>query len=504
MIKIISIVICLLSTITSISQTFEAKEKITKKVFSDLVYAYGNSKPSPKLTILKKNKNEGVGAIYKNVEEPEIIIDEQIIDICLELKSDSLNALATVLSHELAHYFNDHTFCAEYSFAMRKNSLGISLSKINKTNQIEKESQADYEGLIYAAIAGYYPFNTFEKIINRIYIVYKLPNTIPGYPSLIERKEINKERWKKVGTLTPLFEVGNSLLYFGQYENAALIFKYITQYFPSREIYNNLGIAQLLLGLRKKPKQAIDYIYPIEIDPYSRLQGNNTRSNITNSNEFTSIFESAKESFNKAILIDPNYIKSKINLACLYDIIGNYNMSIGIINELPDLYKNDKNTLSILGISYDHLGEKILAKNAFLKIGDSTNYNFVLNKLKEENFISAIKYQLEYKNENIPKIDSIDFNDKYIILNISKNEKFKIIENVENKFKVSYDVNNSQYKVLIKNKELLIKNIKILRAQSKLSLLNNLEYGKIIKLNDTVICKINKQSFEFIEIKYTK
>ena len=90
--------------------------------------AYGNAKAPPKLILLPNTQKGRVVAFYSNVPQPSIQVDEQLFDICKKLKSDSLNALATIISHELAHYYNDHTFCSDYAFAT-KNKLLLNASK---------------------------------------------------------------------------------------------------------------------------------------------------------------------------------------------------------------------------------------------------------------------------------------------------------------------------------------------------------------------------------------
>ena len=58
--------------------------------------------------------------------------------------------------------------------------------------------------------------------------------------------------------------------------------------------------------------------------------------------------------FEKAIALDPNYTKAFINLACVFDILGNPEAAIGKIKELPKDQQNTTEAKRILAIAYFH------------------------------------------------------------------------------------------------------------------------------------------------------
>jgi tetratricopeptide (TPR) repeat protein len=387
------------------AQTYAQKQITVQKVFDDLVNAYGNAKAAPQLQLLPNTQKERVVAAYSTTPKPTIKVDEQLIDICLQLKADSLNALATIISHELAHYYNDHTFCSDYAYVLGNGSLSKALRSTNKFNKLEKETEADYQGLWHAAMAGYYAFDIFDKLIDKIYSRYKLPEAINGYPTKSERKAINKERQQKVSALLPVFETGVILTYTGKFEEAINCLNYLNKFFPSRENYNNIGTVRLLWAIQLKPQQAIEFIYPIEIDPISRLKSTGTRSHQKDEqSQMNNLLQSAKRDFEKAISLDPSYAKAYINLACVYDLIGNYEAAIGRIKDMPANVNETISALEIKAIAYAHADNAPKAEECFLEIQKLTNdtgrYNYKMIILGSQSLLASEKFKEEWLNQN--------------------------------------------------------------------------------------------------------
>ena len=380
------------------AQTFSDKQKTLQKIFNNIVNAYGNAKAAPQLLLLPNNQKERVVAAYSTTPKPTIKVDEQLIDICLLLKADSLNALAAIISHELAHYYNDHTFCSDYAYALGNTPLSKALRTTNKANKLEKETEADYQGLWHAAMAGYYSFDIFNKLVDKIYSSYKLPEAISGYPTKTERKAINKERQHKVSALLPVFEAGYILTQTGMYGEAAECFDEVIRFFPSRENYNNAGVAKLLSALQLKPKQAIEFIYPIELDAISRLQDNTTRSlNEEQEKKLEELLQAAKQNFEKAISLDAAYTNAYINLACVLDIMGNPEGAIGKLNELPNALQNDNTMQLIKGIAYYHADNNTKAGLIFNKlpmgVDSIVNYNLQLYRLSNQSMVAITAFK---------------------------------------------------------------------------------------------------------------
>jgi hypothetical protein len=351
-------------------------ENQIKSVFDQIVLAYGNSKSTPKLDFFTKETLAKTPALYTTSSQPTIKVDLRFYDLCRSFKKDSLNVLAIVLSHELAHYYNDHTFCADFAFAVRKENLELSqkLKAVSKSDKISKETQADYHGFFYAAVAGYQPFDIYDAAIDSIYKKYKLPETSADYPSKSERKQMATSVKQKTNALYLKFKEALRLKESKKYQEAIMLLEEVNTYFPSREIYNNLGVIKTLQALDLKTLSLEEYkypkrfLYPLEIDNTSRLNQNETRSTDENQMKMIKLLKSAQKDFEKAISLDPVYTKAFINLACVFDLLDNPEAAIGKIKELSKPQQNTNEAKRILAIAYYHADNETKAEEIWKQL----------------------------------------------------------------------------------------------------------------------------------------
>lgn len=335
------------------------EEPEIRKVFNQLVLAYGSSKTAPELLVTKQKQDRP--AFYKFDKKPIVTIDTYLFTICKSFGKDSLNALSVVIGHELAHYYNEHSFCTDFAFAIRNKNEVFSkkVKLIDKNQKIIYETQADDKGLFFAAIAGYEPFEVQPKLLDAIYTQYQLKDT-DGYPTKVQRKEIAKNALLKAKRLFETFRLGLKYMQEKKYDKAIEAFNTVNNDFPSRENYNNLGVAKTRKALDLKEPNAIEkasperFLYPIEIENKSRLNKEITRSLDDSSEEIEQLLKDAQNDFQEAIRLDPNFTKGHINLACVLDLLGNYPKSIGTILELSKNKQNITEVKRILAIAYFH------------------------------------------------------------------------------------------------------------------------------------------------------
>ena len=360
---LVTLLLCLLCS-TIYAQG--GKKNQVQSVFNRLVAAYGSPKTAPELVL--NTKKIGRPAFYKNETKPSIVVDENLLVICRTFGKDSLNALSIVLSHELAHYYNEHEFCTDFASAIRNNVVLFQKIKlINKNQKMLYETQADDKGLFYAAIAGFDPFEIQPKLLDAIYNNYQLKDEV-GYPTKSERKEIANNAITKSKKLFEIFKQGLQYMNDKKYDAAIESFATVNSSFPSRENWNNIGVAKVLKALELKVPSEIEkefpnrFIYPIEVDNSSRLQVEKTRNLDDNEAEMISLLKSAKIDFEKAITLDVNYTMGYINLACTFDLLENPNAAIGKIKELPKELQNTIPAKKILAIAYFHNQQESAAK----------------------------------------------------------------------------------------------------------------------------------------------
>jgi predicted Zn-dependent protease len=333
-------------------------EQLIRQVFNQLVTAYGNSKSSPELIFTKMS----IPAKYNPiVGKPKIEVDQKLFSVCRTYGKDSLNALAVVLSHELAHYYSDHTFCSDYAYAYLKpeNPKASKVVRDSRLNsKIEKETEADYKGFFYAAAAGFQPFGLQNDLIETLYKSYKLTDSQPGYPSKQKRKELALGAEVKAKELYGYFQEGLKSMELKKYDEAISAFDKANSFIPYRENFNNMGVAKVLKALELKTLSKIEvdtpkrFQYPLEIDNTSRLKKAATRTSKDKS-QMENLLADAQKDFENAIRLDPTYVKSHINLACVFDLLGKQLSAISIITErLPKEYKETISAKQILAIAY--------------------------------------------------------------------------------------------------------------------------------------------------------
>jgi tetratricopeptide (TPR) repeat protein len=352
----IAVLMCSYSTLFY-GQSNKTADKQVRLVFNQLISVYGSAKPAPELVVDKYL----LPATYIANPKPTIKVDLKLYKLCQTFGKDSINALAVVLSHELTHYYNDHTFCSDYAFANLKSNAALK-SKIGQASynsRIEKESEADIKGFFYAAAAGFQPHGLQSLLIGKVYNAYKLADVQKGYPSKQERIEIANNAEKKAVQLFEFFKNGLVALENKQYDQAIEFFNKANSQVPFRENWNNIGVAKArkALSLKVNSKAEVDnpirFLYPLEVENKSRLLNERTRSIDDTSDEIEELLNEAQSAFEKAIQLDPSFHKSRINLACVYDLLGKHTSAIAEITEkLPKEVQEAPEAKRILAIAY--------------------------------------------------------------------------------------------------------------------------------------------------------
>lgn len=301
--------------------------RITHQVFSRLSHAFANSRPEPQLEMVAADKNKAKTIVgYFPGNKPVIRIDEEVYDLCRRLGSDSLNALAVLLGHELAHHYEKHDWF--YTFGIGRNaadSAGVDIRRI--------ESEADFYGCFYGELAGYRTGTVFPQILESIYRQFDLPDKLPGYPSKTERKATYLKKSREARDLAAVFRAGQLLYLLKEFEPAALCFDYLINRFPSREMFNNVAVARMQQALAMLGEQERAFAYPVEFDARSRL-ASVQRSGAFDEKAFQQLLAGARKHLEKAREMAPDYVPAYVNLSCLHTLSGNYHAAIGVINDL--------------------------------------------------------------------------------------------------------------------------------------------------------------------------
>ena len=387
------------------------KYEVSKKVYDAIVIAYGASQSAPVFQIRAKTYpgKKQILMYYPGIS-PKIIMDEEVYDLCADLGADSLNALASVLGHELAHHYEKHDWCSSFSYLLdEKQALKQKLSKITKEEKLRIEAEADYYGGFYGYVAGFSTFDISAKLLDKIYAFYKLPDKLNGYPTKNERKQIALKSLKELEQYQAVFSAGESMVCLKEYQMASSCFEYLADKFPSREMFGNAGLLKVLSAMDYIDEKSMPFALPLEIDAGTRLKSGAVRgvglSVEEKGKREKQLLEEAIKFFNKAIYIEPGYINAIVNRGCAYVLLNNPDMAVGICNDLLKSVKNKLNApdlaklYSLRAIANYNKGEKEKAAEDF-NMADiqGTNtiniYNKIvfkeLNKGVLDNFIDFV------------------------------------------------------------------------------------------------------------------
>ena len=281
-----------------------------RRIFDDLVRAIGDRKTEPKLEIRKAD----IIAQYMP-NSNRIVISESFLKFAEE-QPHTLEILALVLGHELAHHFEDHGSRIEKSYSPDSNQENTYHDK-----KLELEKEADLFAIYFAYMAGYPITHLGKHFLKELYEEFKIGKSI-HYPSLEERTIIYEQARNEIEKLIHQFEAGKLLLLVGYPESAAFCFENIAEQFWSPEVWNNTGVAYFFSALPYFPKEhlAASVSFPIELaDNLLKDKIKGQERSMTLREEEATIFRinllhRAKESFEKSLIYDPYSFSALNNL----------------------------------------------------------------------------------------------------------------------------------------------------------------------------------------------
>ncbi|WP_299466281.1 M48 family metalloprotease [uncultured Microscilla sp.] len=410
------------------------KAKVAKKIYTQVARVARDSRKAPTFKFIY-NKSEPYYNAYYNPLDNSINIGEGVYDIAAGFGKDSLNVLAAIVGHELAHFYKDHGW--GWSFGMANKDLEIA-KKIYKLDMTEKrraemETEADYFGGLFGYMAGYNTLAVSKKFLTQLYKKIGLKEKTEGYPSLSERIGIARNTQKKLQKLVPVFDAANYLTMIRSYERASACYSYIGSTFPGREIYNNSGVALAQQAIQLFEKTTLKYFYPFGLDTDTRLNNAGTRAGgETRQEKRTRLLKEALEDFKSAVYLDKNYVAGYVNLALANELLEERALAIGYATKAIKLAKKqglallEANAWIAKGIAQAKEGDTDEAKESFkkaqkanptiakinleaLKKANRFGYGFEIVKSKEkpgpkESIAEADLSMLEVLTENAQKI----------------------------------------------------------------------------------------------------
>jgi hypothetical protein len=424
---------------------------IAQNVFNNITNSVGNNFPSPpKLNFVTSESKVAY------ITNGNVFLEIKALDLLCK-QPNKEDALAYVLSHELAHHYLNHSWMKNIGFTFTsdlKNQLNKDVKSIN--NRKIEETQADLFGGFFSQISGYNSLPIAEEVLKSLYKNYNLPEMIEGYPSLTDRENIVKNNLEELNKLSIIFKIGNLMVATEEYSNALKCYEHIlSKNFTSREIYNNLGATYLKIAINFDDELS-KYTFPILFEETTRA----TAKEITRGFEELSELETrdtimhylnlADDSFRRSSLLDNKFKKPKANLLISELIktkIEHTNLDVDFSKRIEQLDLNlvDENDIKLLSF---YLGlVPIFEENEKIKkatIISEYNHN-AFHNIKPIDLFQNTKTKNEYSNL-INELEFIGL--KKIDKNISTGNGIKIkISNTINT--AIYEYNNSKYFVEI-------------------------------------------------------
>lgn len=308
------------------------KLNVARQVFDELIDAVGDGRTPPQLQMLPSGVSSRRQLAWFNPRQHIVTLEERAYDLFVSMGPDSLDALAFLLAHELAHFYQNHGWVGDFGNGFADLEVGQALETLrqNADKIVELETQADYFGGFSGYIAGYHTLSVAPRALEAIYTAYGLGTDIPGYPALTERQEIARRSAARLQEMVPVFEAGHRFLLLLQYEKAARCFDFIARSFPSREILNNAGVARALQAVELFEADVLEVVYPLELDGTTRLRGGRKaegygyvkEGHAARDERRVRLLEQAWEWLERARSKDRHYAPAWINLACVADLQG--------------------------------------------------------------------------------------------------------------------------------------------------------------------------------------
>ncbi|MCP4702905.1 MAG: hypothetical protein GY862_39495 [Gammaproteobacteria bacterium] len=260
-----------------------------------------------------------------------IVVSLETVHFCYRGVSarDGDTRLAFVLGHELAHQANKD---------MR-----------NRHASLLVEPNADEDGFLYAAVAGY-PVDRLAESGQAFFAAWYQSQTggmtdaSHGTPG--ERAARLQGKLKKLLEEIIFFRFGTRLAHFGRYEDAAYFLARFREYFASPETLNNLGYVRLQLALKKGLDNSggyaadrvddLPYCLPAMLDVHTRaeLLGIASTGGLRGMDETVGdLLRKAQADFKEATELDPAYVPGWQNRAVTAFYLQEYSKAKWLADE---------------------------------------------------------------------------------------------------------------------------------------------------------------------------
>lgn len=270
--------------------------------------------------------------------------------------------LAFLLGHELAHLAKDDFWHRSAFMALRESpgdpgprtrlvrllaAAGGDSAQARDGLRV-KELQADAYGMLYMAMAGYDPSavlaqgsSFFAKWAAQV--TERALCDEETHPRPADREAFLRSQLQGVVRELDFFHFGVRLYQLGRYHDAILFLERFLQRFPSREVYNNLGLCRYQLAVRALARQDFDqaarFRLPVRLDQATlaeRLQVRSTPDPDGRAPASVTVhLDPAIRYLEQAVQLDPWHVPARVNLCAALIQRGRAARALSAVEEAP-------------------------------------------------------------------------------------------------------------------------------------------------------------------------
>jgi len=304
-----------------------------------------------------------------------IILKPGILSICYEGVSREVgdSRIAILIGHEIAHLTNKDNIYNEALRDMQNFSDPKTRGQLKPDFKLPdnrtREFLADKKGTIYALMADFKVKTLFNE--NSSFFQYWAKQTGIGYsndnatkhPSFEKRVQFVRSQLNAVIKQLELFNAGMLLFQVGSYHDSIAAFIEFSKVYPSREVFNNIGVCYLNLALDRIHLYYKDDYYrfrfSIPIDYSTTAQPLNPRGagNYLNDKDILRYIENAIYYFNLAASRDPYNRACRLNLAAASILKKEYAQAMAECDKLLKKNPKDFDAMNNKAIAFYYYGQ---------------------------------------------------------------------------------------------------------------------------------------------------
>ncbi|WP_052594179.1 M48 family metalloprotease [Aureispira sp. CCB-QB1] len=404
---------------TDLSDYQKLKAREAAQIFNKICKTVKDTRKAPTFNFIYNYQGKPYYNAYYSPSNNTINFGEGIYDLAADLGADSLDIVATVMAHEIAHFYKDHGWAHAFGKANPDNDIkkNVKESMYDSDDRARMEAEADYFGGIFGYMSGYNTLGVGGVFFDKLYDALEIPDETFGYPSRQDRIAIYNNSKEMLEELIPVFNTANLLNLVRRYEKASMCYDHVIVTFPSREMYNNAGVALAQEAMSMYSPEELKFVYPFGLDLDTRLSHAGTKgAGESKEDKRLRLAKDALDLFNDALRIDDQYAPAYVNAALAHCLLGEYEMALGLANKAIQFAATNDNKLLVgnghiaRGIAFALSNQKADAKKEF-KAAESgnallatTNLDAVTNNVFAKLFKKKISEEIEGEEETIAEV----------------------------------------------------------------------------------------------------